>query len=310
MSSFFYNSLLNALVAVVLAPMIVFAASPKQVKSSDPGFLFQDEVTKEIVIDVHRDHPNAINPFDDLNGKFKRDSNEYRALLLAAGITADTVFKTDENVGVKSLKDLRLKFNLEFEKLSMAAVISEAASESAAEESTVDEKPKVTDSQAVSVSFSIVSEAGFTDPKLGDYRLIPLERGLMMAGVSGEKRVFSNRNVLKDDVFKVALGSNENGERILAVFHEAKLESGNSTVWLLAFDGKPAPEARIIWTKTLEFKSDDQSRTMASGPSNRAATVLLSGESVSVSIGEDVRSLAVKTGEPVGISPSTGKPID
>jgi hypothetical protein len=306
------------------------AAVAKSVKSSDSGFLFQDEVTKEIVIDVHRDNPGAKNPFDDLNGKFKVNSNEYRALLLAAGVNADADFKTDENIGVKSLKNLRQKFDQEFEKLSAVVVASETSVEeevavTAADSSPVAtaasavvpevaastvspavSEPKVRESHSVSVGFLEVGEAGFTDSKLGEYRLIPLERGLMMAGMSGEKRVFSNGSVLKDDVFKVAIGDTGKGERVIAILHQAQTDEPQVdvkfTVWVVEFTDK-----RIGWTKTLEFSnSKDPDRSVAGESlqgqaASQAASIgsllTVSSETVSIAIGGTTKTLALKTGE-------------
>lgn len=301
--------------AIVLMPTILFGVEvglAKPAKVSDPGFLFQDEVTKEIVIDVHRDHANAVNPFEDLSGKFKPDSSEYRALLLAAGLSGDAVLKADENVQVKSLKSLRLKFDKEFEKLAVEASV-ETVVESAAPESVGAVIPEAEESPAlapkVSASFSEVSEAGFADPRLGDYRLIPLERGLMMAGKSGDKRVFSNREVLKDDVFSVAIGESGKGERVLAILHQTRKQEsqpdGKYTVWVLALT-----DSRIGWTKTLEFQSNSMdslrstaSETVsgpASGPASEPAQtsqLTLNGETVSIAVGGRTKTLALKNGE-------------
>lgn len=262
------------------------------------GFLFQDEVTKEIIVDVHRDHPSAKNPFDDVAGKFKPDSIEYKALLLAAGLSAG--LKADENVKIKSLKSLRVKFDQEFAKL-----IDQSADEAANIPVAAQPSPLPL---AVSANFSEVAESGFSDPKLGNYRLIPLERGLMMAGKSGEKRVFSSRDVLKDDVFKAAIGESGSGDRVLAILHQAK--EGKYTVWVMSLTGDTAENARVGWYKTLEF--NHESRSVASTnealsdvavnhtPVALTDTLLtLEGDTVAIAIGNQTKSLELKTGEPV-----------
>lgn len=306
------------------AKPVAQAVSPPK-KNSDPGFLFLDEVTKEIVVDVHRDHLGESNPFDDLAGKFKPDSKEYRALLAALGVSSDKAFETDENVKVKSLKALRLKFDQEFGKIiaeESVAVAPEAAPELSAQPAETPALAAPLMSQAVSSSFSEISESGFSDPRLGDYRLIPLERGLMMAGKSGEKRVFSNREVLKDDVFKVAIGENGSGEKVLAILHQAQKQeadmNGKFTVWVLALTG-----SRIGWTKTLEFANGESVSGTTAGLSSGRSTaseqpptkpaltsqITLSGETVSIAIGGSTEILALKTGEPAieikGTSPLT-----
>jgi hypothetical protein len=344
---------LSVLVSFSLMPAILFSAefgtaktsaSHKPIaygktparpsKTSDAGFIFQDEVTKEMVIDVHRDHSNSVNPFEDLSGKFKPESPEYRALLLAAGVSADTILAGDENIEVKSLKTLRLKFDQEFDKLSAEAHAEDKATEVSEEASQLAEaltvpapaiaatatvataapvtgdastdESKASETMAVSANFAEVSEAGFTDPKLGDYRLIPLERGLMMAGKSGEKRVFSNREVLKDDVFSVAIGESGKGDRVLAILHQPRkreLESdAKFTVWVLALTG-----SRIGWTKTLEFNSgsSDPNRSMASEQAGLASQLTLSGDTVSIAIGGSTKTLALENGETAGPSSLT-----
>lgn len=325
MSSSKKNVLLQVFSSVVLlipifigAPLVSAKAQAKPLKASDPGFLFQDEVTKEIVIDVHRDHPSTVNPFEELSGKFRPDSLEYRALLVAAGISGDTGFRADENVEVTSLKKLRLKFDQEYDRL-----LAHDSVESVSTVAPVEDAPPVLPSPVVSASFVEVGDAGFTDPKLGDYRLVPLERGLMMANKSGEKRVFSNRDVLKNDLFSVAIGESVSGERVLAVLHQVRSQEPEnqpenvsmvdvkSTVWVLVLAG-----TRIGWTKTLQFNSSphDSNRSIAgesptelspgSLPSKPIADssprLTLSGETVSIAISGSTKTLALKTGEAVG----------
>lgn len=315
-------------------PSAAVKAAARSAKAADPGFLFLDEVTKEIVIDVHRDHSNVLNPFEELSGKFKPDTSEYRALLLAAGLSADAVFSADENIEVKSLKTLRLKFDHEFERLAaetaadtgssvvtspIAVVAPEIGAPEVAAQEVVEAvaapdaevaKEVVAEAVPVSSRFSEVSESGFTDPKLGDYRLIPLERGIMMAGKSGEKRIFSNREVLKDDVFRVAIGESSQGERVLAILHQPRKQDlvadGKFTVWVLALTG-----SRIGWTKTLEFASDsnDQARSTASDQAEgevleqapvHDSQLTLSGETVSIAVRGKTKTLALKNGENAG----------
>lgn len=289
--------LITLLFAVDLA---LAKKSSNSVITSDPGFLFQDEVTKEIVVDVHRDQTKAKNPFEDLAGKFQPDSIEYRALLLAAGISVDAVGKVDENFDVKSLKILREKFDEELAKLKSTSN----------ESKTVKRDPELEEAAPAVAptvfSFSEVSEAGFADPILGEYRLIPLERGLMMAGVSGEKRVFTNGNVLKDDVFKVAIGDTGKGERVLAILHQAQADEPQVdmkfTVWVVELT-----DNRIGWTKTLEFsnsKAPDRSVAggsatgqVASQAASLGSLMTLSGETVSIAVGGNTKTLALKSGE-------------
>ncbi len=327
----------GAMVSLLLILLVSLGAKSGAVKpGSDPGFLFQDEVTKEIVIDVHRDHSNVSNPFEDLSGKFKPESFEYRALLLAAGLSSDAVSKADENIEVKSLKTLRVKFDQEFKKLSAEAsatnavtavpivevqpvgaspemALTGAIGDAATDKPT--DKPSSRAITDVSATFSEVGEAGFTDPKLGDYRLIPLERGLMMAGKSGEKRVFSSREVLKDDVFSVAIGESGTGDRVLAILHQPRKQAGEEdakfTVWVLALSG-----SQIVWTKTLEFPGgiDSSSRSTASEQMAGkdidllpafVSQITLSSETVSIAIGGSTKKLTLKTGETADASSLT-----
>jgi hypothetical protein len=269
-----------------------------------PGFLFQDEVTKEIIIDVHREHQSAKNPFDDLVGKFKPDSAEYKALLSAAGLAAG--LKADENVEVKSLKSLRLKFDEEFAKVTNELANTPVAAASAEQDAIPAQLSPVR--LAVSAKFSDVADSGFSDPKLGDYRLIPLDRGLMMVGKSGEKRVFSSRDVLKDDVFKAAIGESGSGDRVLAILHQAK--EGKYTVWVMSLTGDKAENARVGWQKALEFNHESRSVASVNEVSSGAAinsaaeastdTLLtLDGATIAIAIGNQTKFLELKTGESV-----------
>ncbi len=301
-------------------------ALAKSVKSTDAGFLFQDEVTREIVVDLKDDRPELTNPFDDLGGRFKPSSTEYQALLIAAGIASDIGFPADQNVKVNSLKILRQKFDAEMKRLA-SKTSADGAGGSAQEVADVAMGAAIAASIATSIGnehfnepvesntparvstqrfdFSVVIESGFADPILGGYRLIPLERGLLLANESGEKRVFSNREVSKDDTFKVAIGKSETGESVLAVLHQARQVQSEDvqklTVWVLALTITESEKNRIVWTKSFEFDVPYVDRGVASPSESPYLT--LSGETVSVSIAGTSKAMAVKTGEPTEFKP-------
>lgn len=303
---------LIAVVAIAWKPDLSLAKASKQVSVNDSGFLYQDEVTKELIVDLHREDSGSQNPFEVFSGKFKPSSAEYRALLNAAGVSNVNGIKADENVQVKSLFALRQKFDEELKKIQLVEKSAELAEEqpqvtSSAAALPGEPSPEVPFTPTVT-SFVELSEAGFSDPKLGDYRLIPLERGVMITGKAGEKRVFSTREVLKNDVFEVAIGESKLGKRVLAILHQSRsrdLDAGatdigtggsssNSkyTVWVLGLS-----DSRIEWTTTLEFGGGADAQRSIAAASPLASKLTLSAETVSIALGAETKTLALKTGE-------------
>lgn len=306
---------LIAVVAIAWKPDLSLAKASKQVSVNDSGFLYQDEVTKELIVDLHREDSGSQNPFEVFSGKFKPSSAEYRALLNAAGVSNVNGIKADENIQVKSLFALRQKFDEELKKIQLVEKSAELAEEqpqvtSSAAALPGEPSPEVPFTPTVT-SFVELSEAGFSDPKLGDYRLIPLERGVMITGKAGEKRVFSTREVLKNDVFEVAIGESKLGKRVLAILHQSRsrvidvgadntvvtdTEASDSnskyTVWVLGLS-----DSRIEWTTTLEFGGGADAQRSIAAASPLASKLTLSAETVSIALGAETKTLALKTGE-------------
>jgi len=256
---------LVSIAAFLMAFSQVSAAKP----SKDAGFLFQDEVSQEIIVDTKSGSSQSEHAFSDLEGRLKPGTKEYQALLHVI----EHELKADKNIEVPSLTDLRKKYDLAYGRLALIA-------ESAPVEETSARLPA-----SLELQFSAIPDAGYTNPSLKGYRLIPLDAGAMLVSESGEKRVFGFGNASKGEGFEVSVGEVVDTGSLLAL-------RGKDAVWLIHLSRPSKEQAlKIDWSKRLEFPLLE---TDSLGAPSLKVTV--QDQAIAVESGSSIKRLASANG--------------
>lgn len=262
--------------------MLLAAVFAEAKTSKDAGLLFLDEVSREIVVDMKSGGKMAEHAFSDLEGRLKPGTNEYQALLHVI----EQEMKADKNIEVPSLSELRKKYDEAFLRLAMVAEpVSkpEVASLPAEEAAEKPSEPRA--SVSLELQFSVIPEAGYTNPSLKGYRLIPLETGAMLVSESGDKRVFGFRDAKEGDDFEVSVGEIVDAGSLLALRRK-------DSVWIIHLSRAKSEETlKIDWSKRLEFPLPEADSLAAQG-----LKITIQDQAIAVESGPIVKRLASANG--------------
>lgn len=248
-----------------------------QRQAKDIGLIFQDEVSQEIIVDMKSGGDMAEHAFSDLEGRLKPGTREYQALLHVI----EQEISADKNIEIPSLSELRKKYDEAFARLAMVTEAPPPNATVAAEPAAHKSSERVPASSEL--QFSIVPDAGYTNPSLKGYRLIPLETGAMLVSESGDKRVFGFQGIkVGDDQFEVSLGATVSEGSLLALRRK-------ESIWLIHLSRSAKEERlKIDWSKRLEFPTSDEA--------GQALKVTVDGEAISVESGQLVKRVASASG--------------
>lgn len=267
--------------------------------------IFQDEVSQEIVVDAKSGGEMAEHAFSDLEGRLKPGTKEYQALLHVI----EQEMKADKNIEVPSLTELRKKYDQAFQRLALLPetekgqeVSRETADTSIrvpptlvppSAEQTAEQTFKQAEARtptSLELHFSVIPEAGYTNPALKGFRLIPLQTGAMLVAESGDKRVYSFRD-LKGGAdgdgmaVEVSVGDFVESGSLLALRRR-------ESVWLIHLSGTSKQDSlKIDWSKKLEFPFSE-----AEPQGEKSLKITFEDQAIAVESGTFIRRLAQASG--------------